>query len=99
MRTLARRQATIRFTAIGGVNCPSAIFIVSSTPNHTGSHWNASINGYSSGRKIRKIDTPSRNMPMTVIATNSSSNVPIEPRFRPLIAATTGSASPSVLTT
>src|SRR4029079_19364739 len=45
MRTLGRRHATIRFTAIGGVNWPIAIFIVRSTPNQTGSQAKAIISG------------------------------------------------------
>ena len=45
MRTWAMRHATIRLTAIGGVNWPIAIFIVSSTPNQTGSQLKASISG------------------------------------------------------
>ena len=37
MRTPAMRQDTIRFTASGGVNWPSATLSVRMTPNHTGS--------------------------------------------------------------
>ncbi|MNI77637.1 hypothetical protein D3C73_1339440 [compost metagenome] len=37
MGTRAMRHDTIRFTASGGVNWPSATFKVSTTPNHTGS--------------------------------------------------------------
>ena len=66
MRTWAMRQTTIRFTAIGGVNWPIAIFIVSSTPNQTGSQLKANDRRISSGRRIRKIETPSRNMPTTI---------------------------------
>jgi hypothetical protein len=38
MRTPAMRHDTIRFTASGGVNWPSATFSVRITPNQTGSH-------------------------------------------------------------
>ncbi|MOA68481.1 hypothetical protein D3C78_1961150 [compost metagenome] len=38
MRTLAMRHETMRLTASGGVNWPSATFSVRITPNHTGSH-------------------------------------------------------------
>ena len=53
METLATAPVTIRLTAIGGVNCPMARFIVIITPNYTGSHWNARISGTSSGSMIR----------------------------------------------
>ena len=39
MRTWAILLATIRFTAIGGVNWPMATVSTVSTPNHTTSHW------------------------------------------------------------
>ena len=38
METPAIRQDTIKFTAMGGVNCPIAIIIVSTTPNQVKSH-------------------------------------------------------------
>ena len=38
MRTLAMRHDTMRLTASGGVNWPSATLSVRITPNHTGSH-------------------------------------------------------------
>src|SRR5690606_3349976 len=37
MGTSAMRHDTMRLTARGGVNCPSATMTVSSTPNQTGS--------------------------------------------------------------
>ena len=39
MRTPAILLDTIRFTAMGGVNWPTATVSVSTTPNHTTSHW------------------------------------------------------------
>jgi hypothetical protein len=98
MRTPARRHATSRLTAIGGVNWPIATSMVSSTPNHTGSQANSRISGTSSGRKIRKIDTPSRNMPTTSSTAASSTSVAALPRPAPRTASTSGSARPSVAT-
>ena len=45
--TVAMRHATMRLTAIGGVNCPTAIIMVRITPNHTGSHAKAFATGTS----------------------------------------------------
>jgi hypothetical protein len=54
IETRAIRQDTMRFTAMGGVNWPIAIFMVRITPNQVRSHWKALAIGISTGSRIRK---------------------------------------------
>ena len=98
MDTFAILQDTMRLTAIGGVNWPIATAIVRITPNHTTSHLNSSTTGVSSGMKIRKIDTPSRNMPTTSRMANSTISAPVLPKPLSATRRAIGSAMPSVLT-
>ena len=50
--TPAMRQDTIRFTAMGGVNCPIAIFMVRITPNQVRSQWKELAIGISTGSDL-----------------------------------------------
>ena len=52
--------------------------------------------GHSSGTKIRKIDTPSRNMPTATSSRMSSASTPYSPMPALTIARVTGSITPSV---
>ncbi|MCY1524953.1 hypothetical protein D9M68_599140 [compost metagenome] len=52
--------------------------------------------GSSSGTKIRKIDTPSRNMPTVISSRISSARMPYSPSPEFTMARVTGSMTPSV---
>ena len=52
--------------------------------------------GHRSGTKIKKIDTPSRNMPTVMSMRMSSASTPYSPRPELTMAFVTGSITPSV---
>ncbi len=90
------RLVTIRLTAIGGVNCPIARFIVSSTPNQTGSQLNVRMIGTRIGRNTRNIEMASSSMPAISIITMIIASIAASLEVNPSSSLANASNAPSV---